>query len=141
MLLSMIESFSFGVDRNPCSVKVYSMCRVAHQFGYEHMAPRAPLTPLDGDFFFCVPLIDPKGHLKLFVITQNDVSLCLIPTSFKKNDQVDGEAVSISLSHTSHQSKKKRSSYPEVSCFHFLQWYIYFNSMACFAYVGKIICC
>ena len=26
------------------------MCRVARQFGYDQMAPPAPLTPLDEDF-------------------------------------------------------------------------------------------
>ena len=34
MLPYMIKSSSFGVDRNSCYVKVYSMCKVARQFGY-----------------------------------------------------------------------------------------------------------
>ncbi|EOY22978.1 Uncharacterized protein TCM_014999 [Theobroma cacao] len=51
-LPSMIESFSSGGDRNFCSVEVYSLYRVARQFGFDQLAPPDSSSPIS--FSSCV---------------------------------------------------------------------------------------
>ncbi|MBA0845352.1 hypothetical protein Goarm_005779 [Gossypium armourianum] len=54
MPLDMIESCSVGINKDSHSVEVYSMCKVARQFGHDQMAHRKPLSPLDVDFSYCI---------------------------------------------------------------------------------------
>ncbi|MBA0749528.1 hypothetical protein Gogos_003444 [Gossypium gossypioides] len=48
---------------------------------------------------FCTLLVNSRKHIKLSVVTQSGISLCLIHASSKKKNQMDEEVISVSASN------------------------------------------